>query len=70
MNKSLRENGFSGGDASIVLVNKQVRIKSSSAMVSVGVIQSPAVSRKGEPKRSAVEIGRRNIDQAKVWARL
>jgi hypothetical protein len=50
--KSLRENGFSGGDASLVLVNKLVRVMSSSA--SIGGIQSPAVGRKGEPKRSAV----------------
>ena len=50
--KSLRENGFSGGDGSLVLVNKLVRVMSSSA--SIGGIQSPAVGRKGEPKRSAV----------------
>jgi hypothetical protein len=52
--KSLRENGFSGGDASLVLVNKLVRVLSSST--SIGGIQSPAVGRKGEPKRSAVHI--------------
>lgn len=59
--KSLRENGFLGGDASLVLVNKLVRVMSSSA--SIGGIQSPAVGRKGEPKRSAVEIGRRDAVQ-------